>query len=237
MNPQHRLLLDEIKKHQGKPAKHKNTNNYAGTTSFEYHVSNPVKWKIAKDWAAKNTTISPDNFLLILDSLNTGKSHEEKSLVGCLLATFPKLRSQIKPISLDKWLNNVHGWAEVDNLCQNNFQHQNFFADWPAWEKTIRNFSKDKNVHKRRASLVLLTGPVSHSSDPCFSVLALENIDRLKGEKDILITKAVSWLLRSLIKNHHEDVEKYLEKNKDVLPRIAIRETENKLKSGRKSGK
>ncbi|MBI2314815.1 DNA alkylation repair protein [Candidatus Daviesbacteria bacterium] len=32
--------------------------------------------------------------------------------------------------------------------------------------------------------------------------LAFENIDKLKAEKDVLITKAISWVLRSLIKNH-----------------------------------
>jgi len=40
-----------------------------------------------------------------------------------------------------------------------------------------------------------------------------------------------------LIKHHRQEVEDYLKDNSDSLPKIALRETRNKLKSGRKSGK
>ena len=85
--------------------------------------------------------------------------------------------------------------------------------------------------------MVLLTGPVRNSEDKRLSELAFGNIDELKHEKNILITKAISWLLRDLIKHHREEVERYIEQNRATLPRIAVRETVNKLKSGRKSGK
>jgi 3-methyladenine DNA glycosylase AlkD len=89
---------------------------------------------------------------------------------------------------------------------------------------------------KRRASLVLLTRPLRESDDPRLARLAFAIIGRLKHEKDILVTKAVSWLLRALIKYHRREVEAYLEDNMDTLPKIAVRETRNKLQSGRKSG-
>ena len=59
-------------------------------------------------------------------------------------------------------------------------------------------------------------------------------LSQLKGDKDILITKAISWLLRDLIKHHREQVVYYLDKNSDNLPKIAIRETKNKLITGKK---
>ncbi|KKS65087.1 MAG: hypothetical protein UV33_C0013G0017, partial [Candidatus Daviesbacteria bacterium GW2011_GWA1_42_6] len=98
----------------------------------------------------------------------------------------------------------------------------------------LNKFVKDPDIHKRRASLVLLTKPVSHSDDPRFSDLAFENLDKLKKEKDILITKAVSWLLRDLIKYHRDRVEDYLKANKAILPKIAVREVTNKLQTGKK---
>ncbi|MDP2951009.1 MAG: DNA alkylation repair protein, partial [bacterium] len=64
--------------------------------------------------------------------------------------------------------------------------------------------------------------------------LAFENIEKLKPEKDILITKAISWLLRNLIKYHKKEVADYLKKNKNSLPKIAVRETEKKIKTGKK---
>lgn len=235
MNQFHQNLLAEIKEHSGLSSKF-NSQKYVGTQSFQYHVTNPDKWNIAKKWVRENKDISLEQLLDLLVSLNSGQSHDEKSLAGMILFLLPKLRTQINPEALRGLLENRHGWAEVDNLCQNNFQYQDFFTNWPVWEKALREFSKDKNVHIRRASLVLLTGPVSYCPDGRLSDLAFDNIDRLKIEKDILITKAVSWLLRSLIKYHKIEVADYLKKNADCLPKIAVRETLNKLKSGRKSG-
>ena len=101
----------------------------------------------------------------------------------------------------------------------------------------IRTAVVRQNVHKRRAGLVLLTEPLRESADPRLARLAFANIGKLKGDKDILITKAVSWLLRALIKHHRQEVERYLKDNSNSLPKIALRETRNKLKSGHKSGK
>jgi 3-methyladenine DNA glycosylase AlkD len=92
----------------------------------------------------------------------------------------------------------------------------------------------DGNVHKRRASLVLLTKPVRDSENKRLADLAFANIDRLKNERSILVTKAISWLLRDLIRHHRERVETYLFENSDCLPKIAIRETRRKLLTGKK---
>jgi 3-methyladenine DNA glycosylase AlkD len=81
----------------------------------------------------------------------------------------------------------------------------------------------------------LLTKPVRDSDDTRLADLAFANIDKLKQDREILVTKAISWLLRDLIKNHRQKVEKYLQKNEDTLPRIAVRETRTKLLTGRKA--
>lgn len=231
MIPHHKEILNEIKKHPPKPAKH-NAKNYIGTGSIQYHLSNPAKGKIAAEWKRKNKNISFEEFKAFLYSLNEGKSHDEKSFVGRLLQLFPKYRSRVLPKDLDRWLENVQGWAEVDGLCQSNFTYQDFFQNWDVWQKSTKRFSKDKNVHKRRASLVLLTGPVNYSPDKRLSDLAFEMIETLKHEKDILISKAISWLLRSLIKHHKSEVAEYLKKNKDSLSKIAYREASYKLRYG-----
>jgi len=150
-----------------------------------------------------------------------------------LLEKIPKLRKQININLLDKWLNNAEGWGEVDSMCQSSFSSDELLTNWKSWEKLILSFSKDKNVHKRRASLVLLNKSIKESIDKRLPVLAFTIIDKLKKENDILITKAISWLLRSLIKNNRRLVEDYLRQNND-LPAIAIRETRNKLLTGKK---
>jgi 3-methyladenine DNA glycosylase AlkD len=110
-------------------------------------------------------------------------------------------------------------------------------ADWPAWARLVERLAGDRNINKRRAALVLLTAPTRRSDDPRFRDLALQVVERLKAERPILITKAVSWLLRSMAPRHAPVVADYLEANAASLPAIAVRETRVKLATGTKSGR
>jgi 3-methyladenine DNA glycosylase AlkD len=71
--------------------------------------------------------------------------------------------------------------------------------------------------------------------DDAIAEVALKVVDRLKPEREVIITKAVSWVLRSMIKHYRASVEDYLTENADTLPSIAVRETRAKLVTGRKS--
>lgn len=50
-----------------------------------------------------------------------------------------------------------------------------------------------------------------------------------------MITKAVSWLLRSMIRHYKQEVSDYVDANINTLPKIAVRETLVKLKTGKKT--
>jgi 3-methyladenine DNA glycosylase AlkD len=109
--------------------------------------------------------------------------------------------------------------------------------DWPAWRSLVKRLARDSSLHRRRAALVLLVGPVRHCRDARLRELALETIDTLKAQREIMITKAISWLLRSLITQHRDAVARYLEANAADLPKIAVRETRTKLATGRKTSR
>lgn len=235
MNEHHREIVQLHASYKGDYAS-KHDNSYIGTSKFSYPINTPTSRKLVKDWL-KTVMFTPETYRELLDSLSRGKSHHEFSAIGKLLEFCPKFRQTLDPKALHFWLDRAEGWAEVDTICQGNFTAGEMLDRWTIWQKLIKNFATNQNVHKRRASLVLLTCPVGHSKDPCLSKLAFENIDTLKSEKDILITKAISWLLRALIPYHRSEVEHYLEQNRNSLPKIAVRETINKLKNGRKSGK
>ncbi len=229
-------FLQEIKRNAGKETREQKEwlKKYMGTKKIYYSVKSGTKNQLIKNWIKNNKDISPAEYEGLLNLLYKGKSHEEFSFAGRLLEYLSKLREQININCLDKWLDNAEGWGEVDSICQSNFSSKELLTNWENWRKMILRFSKDSNIHKRRASLVLLTKPVRESADKRLSDLAFAVINKLKKEKDILITKAISWLLRDLIKNNRILVKNYLENNND-LPRIAIRETKNKLLTGKKS--
>lgn len=229
MNQYHSEILQKIRSasHPGKidclP------DNYSGSSHPDFYVKTSDARKIAKNWAKNHVDLPIGELVETLNALSRGESIDEKAMVGKILGYLPERRREIDPKLLDYWLKTYVGWGEIDSLCQSNFTEKDLLSNWPEWEKLLRQLSRDSNISKRRASLVLLTYPVSHSADERLAGLAFENIDKLKTEKDILITKAISWLLRSLIFNHREKVEQYVAANAHTLPKIAIRETRNKL--------
>lgn len=208
---------------------------YIGTNKTCYVLDADMEKRIIKEWVKRHSDLSMSHYIELLSCLYQGESINEISMAGELLESLPRLRKNVEPKYVDVWLNRLHGWAEVDSLCQSKFTAAEVLGNWKEWKSLLSKLAFDSNVHKRRASLVLLTKPVRDSEDSRLTDLALMNIDRLKSERDILITKAISWLLRDLIKHNRQRVERYLEENEDVLPRIAVRESRTKMLTGRKA--
>ena len=234
MHAHHKTLLAEIQKHQRKRAHSQANDSYLSSGHHYYDVSVPARRAMSKAWLKANKAIADEQFIAVVDSLVHGESHEEKTVASILLAYYAPGRAAVGPKKLDAWLDHLVGWAEIDSLCSNVFQAEEMLGDWPAWERFIRKLSRDKNINKRRAALVFLTGPVRYSADKRLAALAFGMVEALKGERDIIITKAVSWLLRSLTDNHKRAVAEYIKRKRDSLPAIAVRESTHKIKTGRK---
>lgn len=234
-NKYHQELVDELAKSAKTKTSSFNNDSYLGSKDFKYAISVPECRRIAKEFLKKHKELSWEDFVNLLDCLNKGYSHEEKTMGGKLLEYMPEFRKLVTPDKLDEWLNNLEGWNQVDCLCQSVFKANQVLENWDEWKGYLEKFSKSDKVSKRRASLVLLTGPVAEVPDMRLSKLAFEIMDKLKQEKDILITKAISWLLRNMVVNHRKEVEEYLNRNVNILPNFVVREVRNKLVTGRKS--
>lgn len=231
----HQEILAGLKKYS-RPEPLPNFNiRYRGTHSPCFGIKTPDHRHLIKQLVKSHSDFSLDEYIKLFNFLTNGKYHEEKTSIGMILNANPKLANQINSALLDEWLTNAEGWLEVDSLCQSSFNSKILLGNWGEWKNLLVKFSRNKLISKRRASLVLLVKPVSQSPDPQLSDLAFSNINNLKIEKDILITKAISWLLRALTKYHSQEVEDYLKQNSAMLPKIAIRETLQKLQTGKKS--
>ncbi len=226
-------ILTAIQKQAGQPARR--GDNYIGTKKLVYPISTPVARQVAREWIARHPELTPGDYRRLLDLLARGESVNEFVFLSDLLLLLPRLRATLPPRALDGWLSRAEGWGEVDVICQNKFSADEMLSNWIEWKQVLTAFSKSDNVHHRRASLVLLTGPVRHCADARLSALAFANVERLEQEKHILITKAVSWVLRALTTHYRAEVEQYLLHHADTLPKIAIRETRVKLATGRKA--
>lgn len=236
MNPYHAEILQQIKDQSGQPTEHTFQDSYLGTTNPRYPINAPTMRAIGKDWMRQHKELPAREFAELLTSLVKGKSSTEKVMAGILLDCSKLQQRKFDPHLFEQWLDHLTGWAEVDTVCTGKYCLTEIPANVPTWRKILTRLSKSKNINKRRASLVFLCTPISHSSDPLLAKIAFANIDSLKKEKEVIITRAVSWLLRSMVRHHRGAVMSYLKEKEKSLPSIAVRETRVKLKTGRKSG-
>ncbi len=233
----HKELVDEFKRYDSGESGHISLSNYLGTQNKLYHLKSAQGKQIAKDFMGRHKDIAEEQFLELLNMLYRGDSFNERTF-GTTLLTYKKAyKSLFTPQRTFDWLAGLSGWCEVDSLCQSTFSAQDLLSDWGSWSKMLVKLSRDKNISRRRASLVLLCKSVLGSDSSRLADQAFANLGRLKGEKDILISKAVSWLLRSLIKYHRTRVLSFLVDNQSVLPRFIIKEVSNKLTYGTKARK
>ncbi|GHN01010.1 hypothetical protein WSM22_24990 [Cytophagales bacterium WSM2-2] len=231
----HKELLTEIEKNSGQATKHTFLDSYLGNKNPRYSISMPKLRVVVRTWF-RSKSFTPKEYLQFTSSLVKGKSSTEKMTAGILLDYSKKLMIDFDPKIYDQWLNTLQGWAEVDTMCYGHFKADDLLDNWTSWKKLLLKLNKSKNINKRRASIVLLCKPLTRTDDKRLRSLTFQLIDSLKSEREILITKAVSWTLRSMVKMHREDLKSYLQKNKQSLPAIAVRETMTKIKTGRKNG-
>ena len=234
-NPHHSEILDLIRRNSGKPTQHTFLDSYLGNRHTRYPINIPTLRKIGKDWMKKHRDLSSEEFEQLLTHLIEAESSTEKTMAGILLDLSLPAQRKFHPRIFDHWLEHLEGWAEVDSVCTGTYTVSEIPTQWNVWKKLLIGFSKSKNIQKRRASIVLLCSPLRRSNNSKLADLAFENCNRLKSEKEILITKAISWVLRSAAVQHPVLVKKYLSLNKDSLPKIALRETLTKLKTGKKT--
>lgn len=207
---------------------------YLGTNKPTKCIKSALIQQIAKE-ELKNINNSTNFFKLINDIYSQASTFEEMAIAANIFTKGYRFHDSAEIKHLDKWLNKTVGWAEVDSLCQSSISAVDMLKNWSKWRKQLNTFSLDKNVRKRRASMVLLCRSLRESDDSRLSDLAFVLVERLKGEKDILITKAISWVLRCTVKHHPDELAVYLEDHVDTLPRIAYREASKKLATGKKN--
>lgn len=228
-------FLTFIKSQASSEERYHSSGEYTGGNHIHYGLRAPIMHGFVKEWVAEHKkSLTYDDWEGLLDSLYHGHSFEERAMAGMVLSRFPKFRLELPLELFDEWLTGLEGWAEVDSTCQTVFTAKDFNARWGEWEPFLRQLVVSQNINKRRASLVLLIKPIRDTDDQKFLNLGLEFVDQLKREKDKLITKAISWILRESIKQHRKAVHQYVEANADGLPAIAVREFRKKYETGKK---
>lgn len=163
---------------------------------------------------------------------------EEVFIAGFILGQYAAYRKKLPLDLLFHWIGNLEGWAEVDVTCQSNFSAREVLDRWDEGFSTLamNDLVKSPCISHQRASLVVLIRPLRESADERLLEAVLHNVEILKlKDPDKLITKAISWVLRTSLKHHQNKVYQYVQEQEISLPAFAVKEFRSKFETGTKT--
>jgi 3-methyladenine DNA glycosylase AlkD len=133
-----------------------------------------------------------------------------------------KFKSQYEKNDLnlfEVWLKNyVDGWSSCDHLCGGPLG--NLFIKYPASSKRTVKWARSKSMWQKRAAAVSLILPVRNG---LLLDRAFEISDLLLADEDDLVQKGYGWMLKEANERFPVEVFDYIMKNKQVMPRTALR--------------
>ncbi len=120
---------------------------------------------------------------------------------------------------LEKWLiKYVNNWAKCDTLC--NHSIGDFLMKYPKFISKAKTWTKSKKRWVRRGSAVSLIIPARRG---LFLKEIFQIADSLILDKDDLVQKGYGWMLKAASEARQKEVFDYVMKNKDRMPRTALR--------------
>ena len=228
-------LLDQVKQHAD-PRHQAGMSRAVPTRLKMYGVRVPHLREIARAWQRAHDDVAREDLMALVEALWDGESREERLLVVYLLERYKRWIPDLTWAHFDRWRRGLDNWEVTDGLAQWVLGRW-LLADPDTRLAHLWDLIADEDMWSRRMALVASTWLNRGREDLSFPDLTLGLIDRVKEEKDAMITKAVSWALRGMSKKHPHRVAAYLEENRDVLAGHVVREVNNKLHTGLKSGK
>ena len=164
-----------------------------------------------------------------------GRGAEARQVGYELIQRRKDVRSSLTRTQIEALGRGNDNWASVDGFSA--------YIAGPAWkqglvtDRDVMRWAKSPNPWWRRtalASSVALNRRTPGSTGDAPRTLRV--CRALAADPHPLVTKAVSWALRSLVAHDPAAVRSFVEDHKAVLPSSVIREVRTKLATGRKSG-
>lgn len=142
--------------------------------------------------------------------------------IGIAQDWFFRLRKQYAPEDfeiLEKWVKNyIHNWAVCDDLCTHSLGY--FLFEFPDFTMNLFAWAQSSNRWERRASAVALIYPVRQGKyrDKVFEIANI-----LLTDSDDMVQKGYGWMLKVAADFELQKVFDYVMKNKNIMPRTALR--------------
>jgi len=184
-----------------------------------YGVKTLVVRKIANQFWKEIKMSEKQDIFDLCEQLFLSNYSEEASIVTFWL---PKITDQFEPddwIVFKNWIEKyVNNWAKCDGFC--NHTMGNFLVKYPVFIEELKEWTRSNNRWVKRAAAVSLIVPAKKGQ---FLKDVFEISDLLLLDEDDLVQKGYGWLLKVASHLHQKEVFDYVMKNKENMPRTALR--------------
>jgi 3-methyladenine DNA glycosylase AlkD len=184
-----------------------------------YGVKTGIVGKIAKKYWNEIKDSDKEEIFELCGELYSSDYTEEAFVVSFWGENF---KSFVEPEDLtifERWIKKyVNNWAMCDGLC--NHTVGDLIAKYPDKVDELIKWAKSDNRWLRRASAVSVIVPAKKGE---FLKNAFEISDILLTDDDDMVQKGYGWLLKEESRRHQKEVFDYVVKNKDKMPRTALR--------------
>ena len=144
-----------------------------------------------------------------------------------------QLRQQFEPSDfniLERWLkDHVNNWGGVDDLCRRALGC--FICRYPRFLPKVFIWTKSREWHMRRAAAVILISPAKLGRA---LPETLKTSSALMNDGHYLVQKGYGWLLKEAYVKFPREVFRFVMKNKDTMPRTALRYAIEKMPPSKK---
>ena len=184
-----------------------------------YGIRSGVVNRIGKEHFKALADQSKENIFYFCEELWKSGILEE-SFIACNWSYY--VQKQYKNIDFEmfeRWINRyISNWASCDTLC--NHSVGSLVELYPETIDHLKRWTRSENRWMRRAAAVSLIVPAKKGKfmDDIFEIAS-----NLLTDKDDMVRKGYGWMLKVASQAHQKEVYDFVIRNKNVMPRTALR--------------
>jgi 3-methyladenine DNA glycosylase AlkD len=184
-----------------------------------YGVKTDVVGKIAKKHWNQVKNLDKAAIFGLCEELYRSDYTEEAFVVSFWLPNYIDHLSPSDLAIFKGWIEcYINNWAKCDGFC--NHTIGDIIQKYPETAKEVAGWSNSQNRWLKRASAVSFIVPAKQGM---FLKEAFEISDKLLLDPDDMVQKGYGWLLKEESRMHQKEVFDYVIKNRQVMPRTALR--------------
>jgi 3-methyladenine DNA glycosylase AlkD len=190
-----------------------------------YGIATPIVRQLSSEFFQKVKKKPKQEILQLCNELLRSGLSEERTIAFDWAFRLRSIFEETDFQLFETWLTeHVHSWGACDDLCTHALG--TFIWKFPVFIQKTRRWANSENRWVRRASAVCLIYSLrrrEHLEE------AFKTADTLLTDQDVMVQKGYGWMLKEASNRYPEEVFNYVMKNKNEMPRTALRYAIEKL--------